>query len=149
MLVLSSIKSCLQPSWSCAEHATVIRSYQGATRREPSVETCRRLRTEEGEIPLSPFGHLLRLWRPVSDSSQPVEYFGTQNVEFRRRTNWHVLPKRNFKPWFETNRALFWGNNLEPVLVMKNTFQQYTIYLCLVLFENSHIFLDKLWKMSV
>ena len=39
---------------------------------------------------------------------------------------------KNFASKFESNRALFWGNDPEFVLLMKNVFQRYMICLCLV-----------------
>ena len=55
----------------------------------------------------------------------------------------------NFTSGFEPNRALFWGNDAEFILMMENSFHQYKICICLVPFAKSHIFRNKLWKLSV
>ena len=59
---------------------------------------------------------------------------------FRRKCSdrWHAFPCKNinFTSGSELNRALFWGNDLEFILVVKNDFQWYC---------KSHIFRDSLW----
>ena len=43
------------------------------------------------------------------------------------------------------NGALFWGNDIEFILVTKITLQQYIIYLCLKLLSKRHVFRDNQW----
>ena len=45
---------------------------------------------------------------------------------------------QNFDSWSKPNRALFWGNDLESILVAKYDFQQYIISPCLESFTISH-----------
>ena len=64
---------------------------------------------------------------------------------------WKCLDRRhakmtNFVSGFEPNGPLFSGNDLEFILVTKNTFQRYIICLCLNSFIKSHVFRDSLWK---
>ena len=54
-------------------------------------------------------------------------------------TLFHAKTK-NFASRSEPNGALFWDNCLKFIIVAKNTFQQYIIYLCLKLFAKSHFF---------
>ena len=57
----------------------------------------------------------------------------------------------NFASGSEPNGDLFWGNDLEYILVMTNVFQQYIICLCLKSFAKRHIFRDSLqnWQLKL
>ena len=55
--------------------------------------------------------------------------------------HWYVFPcNKTFATGFRSNKALFWGNDLEFVLVAKITFRWHMICLCLVPLTKSHIF---------
>ena len=55
----------------------------------------------------------------------------------------------NFASGSEPNRALFWGNNPEFILVMKKAFQQYIIFLCLKSFAKKSCFSRQFVKLTV
>ena len=60
------------------------------------------------------------------------------------------VKNRNFASGSKTNRALFWGNDPKFILMMKNSFQQYIIWLYFnKSFSKSHFFRDKPWKISI
>ena len=53
---------------------------------------------------------------------------------------------QNFDSWSLPNEILFLGNDLKLLIVTKNHFQWYIICLYLMLFAQSYIFWEKLWK---
>ena len=79
--------------------------------------------------------HLNLLFKMVSfvldESAQIISmYFRTKIVDFASG--------------LEPNRASFLGNDLEFILVAKNTFQWYIICLCLKSFAKSQVFRENL-----
>ena len=53
---------------------------------------------------------------------------------------------KNFTSRSEPNKTLFWGNDPEFILVMKNSLQRHIIYLSLKSFLKSYVFRDRQWN---
>ena len=78
----------------------------------------------------------------LTSSSQWYPLFSTKVL----RSSAHLLcKKRNFVRGSDPNEVLFGDNDLEFILVAKNTLKRYIIYLCLKSFAESHIFRENLW----
>ena len=83
--------------------------------------------------PQVPFNLLVVLVLSIRDKTVRIDV-----THFR--TNW-----QNIDNWYEPSRALFWGNDLESRLVVKNDFQRYIKCLCLESFvKKSRVFQDSL-----
>ena len=76
-------------------------------------------------------------------------------VPFVRDENTRIVSTLSHAKWrnvgsrSQPNGALFWGNDLESTLVVKNDFQRYIICLCLESFVKSHIFWNSLWIVTL
>ena len=55
----------------------------------------------------------------------------------------------NFVSWSKPNKVLFWGNDLEFILMVKNTFQRYITCLCMKSFAKKSHFSRQFVKLKV
>ena len=88
------------------------------------------------------FGHPHCWFMVPTHSSQPVLQNGTFDSWQKCQNRQHVFlcKNKNFAIGFKPNRTLFWRNDPEFTLIMKNT------CLCLKSFVKSHIFWDRIWN---
>ena len=90
----------------------------------------------------------LRLMWAFLESSFQAFSTNTHFARWKLSENWHMFPSnQNFASGSEPNRALFWRNNFEFILVIKKLFPMvYNLPMFEVIRKKSHIFWYKLWN---
>ena len=83
-------------------------------------------------------------------SSQPPLQDCALHFLWKCPDRWYAfLYNQNFAIRFKWNKALFWGNDPEFILMTKNTFRWHIIFLCLVPFCKKSCFLRQAVKIAV